>query len=392
MKKIKKMLSVLLCLALFCTLAPGCKEQEDVSSISADEYPVTIGGVQLNAPPERVVVLSDNLADVILALGYEIVLKGKSIQCTQSELSVLPDVSLEDLDSLKALDPDLVLVDQEPENADDLAVAGIPVMVILPAQDRSDFERLYIEVGSALKGKTTGATFAQKRAQDIFTSIDDITRSSPSSTIVTTACYLYDLNGNVATGDTLAGTLLTAAGVANAFEGNQSGDVTVATMKIANPNYIFCASGLKEQILASQDYSGLAAVQNGNVYEMDPTYMIRQGRTVLQAVTFIHGIVFDNLEENASEAPGSTSSEESSSSSSVSYTEVKYGDVSDEVMRLQERLEELGYMFVEPTGEFGDATEQAIKDFQLLNNLSATGLADQTTLQAIYSDTAIPRS
>ena len=77
-------------------------------------------------------------------------------------------------------------------------------------------------------------------------------------------------------------------------------------MKIANPNYIFCASGLKEQILVSPDYSELKAVQEENVYEMDPAYMVRQGRTVLQAVTFIHGIVYENLETNASNAPASS--------------------------------------------------------------------------------------
>ena len=85
MNKIKKFLAAFLCFLFICTPFTGCKHNDETSSTnSADEYPVTVGGTQLNAMPERVVVLSDNLADVILALGYEIVLKGKSTECTQS--------------------------------------------------------------------------------------------------------------------------------------------------------------------------------------------------------------------------------------------------------------------------------------------------------------------
>lgn len=392
MNRLKKILCICLCLALLSSFAVGCSsssEEESSSSTVSNEYPVTVADIQLDAKPERVVVLSENLADVILALGYEVVLKGKSAECTQSELSVLPNTSLDDPESLKALDPDLVLVDEKTENIADLAVEGIPVMVIEPAVSRADFERLYLEVGSALQGASTGASFAKERAQSLFTDIDDITRSV-SSTRIITACYLFDLDGNVATGDTLAGALLTCAGVANAFEGNQSGDVTSATLKIGNPNYIFCPAELKEEIMNSDEYSDLIAVRNGDVYEMDPSYMHRQGTTVVEAVEFIYNIVNEEIAETPSspEEGGNAALE----GVDVPIGSVKYGDISDDVMVLQERLDELGYMYVDPTGEFGDVTEQAIKDFQFLNNITASGIADEITLKVLFSDTAIPRT
>ena len=65
---------------------------------------------------------------------------------------------------------------------------------------------------------------------------------------------------------------------------------------------------------------------------------------------------------------------------------LQIGDTGEDVRRLQERLDELGYMYLPSTGEFGEGTEQAIKDFQLLNGYAATGIADETTQEVLFSD------
>ena len=41
---------------------------------------------------------------------------------------------------------------------------------------------------------------------------------------------------------------------------------------------------------------------------------------------------------------------------------------------LQLRLAELGYLFVQPTGLYGEGTQQSIMDFQYVNNLRITGV------------------
>ena len=68
------------------------------------------------------------------------------------------------------------------------------------------------------------------------------------------------------------------------------------------------------------------------------------------------------------------------------------GDTGDAVLALQQRLDELGYMFLPCSGEFGDGTEQAVKDFQYLNGMTSTGIADPETQARIYSSEAIPRT
>ena len=70
-------------------------------------------------------------------------------------------------------------------------------------------------------------------------------------------------------------------------------------------------------------------------------------------------------------------------------TELKLGDSGDAVLKMQERLDELGYMFTHYSGTFDDGTEQAVKDFQLKNGYYTTGVANEQLLNLLYSDNAV---
>lgn len=67
---------------------------------------------------------------------------------------------------------------------------------------------------------------------------------------------------------------------------------------------------------------------------------------------------------------------------------VQYGDSGIEVQRLQNRLSTLEYFYDMLDGNFGKNTETALKIFQRLNNLQATGIADAETQALLYSDDA----
>lgn len=72
----------------------------------------------------------------------------------------------------------------------------------------------------------------------------------------------------------------------------------------------------------------------------------------------------------------------------ICYTEVKSGDRSDEVKRLQNRLASLGYLR-SADGVFGEKTERALKYFQYRNALAQTGKGNRNTLNKLYSDLAV---
>lgn len=87
----KRFVALLMSICMVALLMAGCSGGGGIEDgANASDYPVTVGDVTLGAQPSGVAVLSDNLADVVLALGYEIDLKARSESCTQTELKVLP--------------------------------------------------------------------------------------------------------------------------------------------------------------------------------------------------------------------------------------------------------------------------------------------------------------
>lgn len=65
------------------------------------------------------------------------------------------------------------------------------------------------------------------------------------------------------------------------------------------------------------------------------------------------------------------------------------GTENDDVLRMQKRLAELGYITEEScTGFYGDYTKRRLKTFQKNAGLKETGVADVTTLERLYADDA----
>lgn len=62
----------------------------------------------------------------------------------------------------------------------------------------------------------------------------------------------------------------------------------------------------------------------------------------------------------------------------------------EEVLQMQERLIELGYLKGKADGYFGPKTEKAVVAFQLANGLKADGYAGPLTLERLNSPDAVP--
>ena len=352
---IRRVLALALCVLLGCGAFAGCSQVDDIVSnvTAAGVFPVEVNGVTISSRPSRVVVLSPSLADVILALGCETQLAGASEGCTQSALDELEKVSADSVEAIQALQPDLVLVDPNSSGAQSaLEEAGVTVLSVEPATDRSDFE--YDE------GIAT--------AQDIFITLDNINRIVPKDTI-TTACYLYDLDGSAVTGDMFGSTIMSYAGVTNVFESLEGGTYDFQSLEIANPNVIFCAPGLKEQIESDSRFADFQAVQQGNVVEMDESLM--SSSSVSDPTQDIESQVSSALEAQAQ------------------YETLEQGDQGDSVQALQERLTQLGYLTDPYDGMYGSTTADCVSRFQTANGLEATGIADPATQAALFASGAL---
>ena len=425
MKTWKRFLALGLVTIITAMMFVGCGSSDISEGVAKNDYPITINGVTLNSQPTGVAVLSQNIADVILTGGFEATLKAKSEDCTQEDLSILPNLTIDDVQEMKNLGVTLVLVDAAPTEQQTAALEaqGIQVLAISPAKSRDDCKRLYREVGSAMVGGNTGYTKGEKACDNVFYTLDDITRLVPSTGTQYTACYLYDLEGHAATGNSLFGCLISYAGFFNSFGYELNNEIDINNLLVANPYYIFCAAGVKEQLEQSEDFKNLDAVKNGRVYEMEPSLMQRQGNTMLDTVTTMLKHVYPELfvtkeskkdtsdsssQSDASSAADTTSSETPAETSSADTSSaqgtvtkpdavanagtLQYGSSGEAVTLMQERLHELGYMFTTVNGTFDDGTMQAVKDFQLLNGFSTSGIATQEVLDAMYNSNATPRT
>ncbi len=89
---------------------------------------------------------------------------------------------------------------------------------------------------------------------------------------------------------------------------------------------------------------------------------------------------------NAKKAPANVTN--TPKPTATPFTSYKHGDTGAEIKRMQTRLKELGYLNGKADGDFGDATEAAVRYFQQRNNLTVDGKAGQKTLDKLYSSSA----
>lgn len=91
----------------------------------------------------------------------------------------------------------------------------------------------------------------------------------------------------------------------------------------------------------------------------------------------------------ASNPAGSNPAPENSAAEPAQeYTTLQKGDKGEEVKHLQERLIELNYLSSGADGDFGNKTKEAVERFQSAVSLPITGIADNSTQAALFSESA----
>ncbi|MBQ8057814.1 MAG: peptidoglycan-binding protein [Ruminococcus sp.] len=139
---------------------------------------------------------------------------------------------------------------------------------------------------------------------------------------------------------------------------------------------------------------GVSYPTNGFVTFNGSKYYYENGQYVVNTTRTIDGVSysFNSSGKCTTTSGSSTSSNSSSSSSSSSSTTLlsstlRNGSTGDKVVKLQERLQELGYYTGAIDGKFGDGTEEAFKLFQKTAGLYVDGLAG-SDVDLLYSDDA----
>ncbi len=435
----KKLLITLSLLVLIIGLV-SCSDPVDIDNRDGEEpegqdFPVIVNNITIPSRPQNVAVLSPSIADIIIALDYEASLALASEDCVQNELVDLKKVSVDDYQAFTTAEIDLIITDSiDLVHKDTFTQMSIPVVIIEDAVDRTDFDRMYSQVGSILMGANTGLNEGVDEARSIYSVLDDIERLIPETETIVTGAFLLDTTSAAITGDTVGDDVMTAAGITNIFKGSLDRSFTMEELNIADPQYLFCLEGMKSEIMSSTKFANLSAVRSGNVFELPESNILWYGRSLIIGASTMAGIVYPELlesqdldpdapegmelEEESSIAPSpsptptptttessteATEDEDTTTQSSADtvveelpehedsgeYRWLRFEDQGEEVLAMQNRLKELGYLTVEFNGYYGENTIAAISLFQENTGLDVTGEAEPNTLAYLFDENAV---
>lgn len=396
----KKATCIFVILCMMLTFA-ACGEDPQTS-----EYPVQISHYTIGEEPQKAIVLSDNIADIISGCGYTLKLTARSDECTQKGFDTLPSVGPKDspdADAIINMGPQVVFADETlaAEAYEKLTQAGITVLRFVPAKTRGELELLYQNVGRVFAGNITGKAAGSKAVQELFTALDDNMRKIPDSNVIYTACYLFDLKGQAVTGDMFANELFTDSGIVNVASDLSGGYLDFEILKNQNPQFIFCAEGLKAQLQKDANYKKLSAVQKGRVVELPAGLIQRQGQGALDAVKTMTETVYPSLAggtQNVKSVAGQYGIKLDGLTLKIEDGADNEADDEDgkrsAVLAVQKRLDDLDYWPLdETTGYYGETTAAVVKEFQTANGIAdASGACDEKTLSILFSQGAVERA
>ena len=133
--------------------------------------------------------------------------------------------------------------------------------------------------------------------------------------------------------------------------------------------------------VAQNDQEGIAESDSRWKVVNNSIMLLKECRSATELTAIINGEVVDVLEVHATATP----------TPSVNYNTLSKGSQGPEVLAMQNRLYELGYLKDTRDGQFGNNTMTAVKIFQSQAGLPVTGIADAATLNALYAEDA-PRA
>lgn len=260
---------LLLCAALLLTGCQGAGEKAD--------FPVSVEGVVLDTAPERIVCLSPVLSTILVELNGRDKLVGVSDYCHDkvAETADKPAMGSAQTPNVQAIidsgaDTVLSVSAMSAGSITALEAAGIRLIILPQATSLSELSVLYTQVGTVLKGASTGADRGSNLSKNL---TDKLSYLAGKLGERSAASYLYlpDLSGAAATGDTLESEALSTLKLTNAAESLTGYALSDEQLAELNPDWLICDDGVTAEALASSRYASLKAVQDGKVLYVDGT-------------------------------------------------------------------------------------------------------------------------
>lgn len=284
------------------SLAPAGPESSGTvtSDPAATDFPVTVNGangeVTIDERPERIVVLSSSLTEMVFAVGA-----GDQVVAVDSYSDYPADAPTTDLsafqpnvEAIAEFEPDLVLLARD---RDDLVAAldaaGITSVVLSSA---ADLDAVYAQVETV--GAITGhAKAAEELSGQMRTGIDEQFARLADVTVPATYFYEISTDYHTSTSDAFVGSILSATGMVNIADGVDPSagaypQLSAEYVLESDPELIVVAHTdgsvpTVDELAARPGWSTLQAVADGNIVLLDTDLASRWGPRVVELVTTI---------------------------------------------------------------------------------------------------------
>jgi iron complex transport system substrate-binding protein len=263
-------------------------------------FPVTVasaqGPVAIKARPVAIVSLSPTATENLFAIGA-----GHQVVAVDDQSDYPPEAPRTTLsgyqpnvEAIAAKKPDLVVIaDDSGGLSAQLAKIDIPVLVDPPATNLNDADAQIVQLGTATGHPADAAHLvASMRA-----SIDQVVRSTPHRTPPLRVYHELDQTLYTATSSTFIGQLyrlLGANNIADAADTTGSGYPQLSAEYVvkADPQVIFladtkCCHQDLATVAARPAWSGITAVRDGAVINLDDDIASRWGPRVIDLVRLI---------------------------------------------------------------------------------------------------------
>lgn len=434
----KKIISFMLTAVLALSSVAG------LSGCSGDEnYPVQVANIEIKEQPQEIVVLDAYTADIISYSGYDLKMVGRSDEVDQEWLSVVPSFGSSAVPSVQKMvdsGTDIVFAGEDLRDniKADIEEAGITVITMSQAKTPVQLETNYRTIARIMAGDKTGAEEGEESYTNLMEDMEKIqstVKSKMGSDFLYTVCYLYfeDNQMRMMTNGTYGDMLLSYTGAVNVAVNIDETEVDVNTLKVANPNFIFYSDETTlQKIRTDKVLSTLGAVKGNKTLMVTQEEMSRQGLTALNTLNKMCAFMYptiadlfstdaigditnsqDNTTATDTTVPATQAVEETTVAGDTTATEAtttagnavadtygikltesmafEVGNENDDIKAVQRRLFDLGYITNEEyiTGYYGDISKTAVENFQNLNKLEATGIADYETLTVMFSKDAV---
>lgn len=244
----------------------------------------------------RIVSLSPTATEMLYAIGA-----GDQVVALDS-LSTFPAETADKVTEISAFEPnaeailgyepDLVLISNDMNKISEQLTAADPGITVWTGAAAATLDDVYRQIGEL--GAATGREDAA--AALVADMQSKIEAATAGVTAPEGASYFYELDNTLysVTSNTFVGSLLKATGIANVADGVEEGNdypqMNAEAIIKANPSIIFladtkCCAQNAAEVAKRPGWSGIDAVKNGNVVELDDDVASRWGPRVVDLVT-----------------------------------------------------------------------------------------------------------